>query len=107
MDSDKAFVLISVIFNGMLVGMIAFFLKQLIGRFDRVETSLNTLSKELAVMAANHAHHESRFVNLERAEERMDKETKSVRERLHHFGNDLHKLSIQTEVCREFKESHE
>ncbi len=101
---EISLVTISVLFNGMLVGTIAFFLKQLIGRFDRVEKSLNDVSKELAILATHHTHHESRFTNLERAEERMDKETKSVRDRLHGFGNELHRLTIQTEVCRDHKE---
>jgi len=34
----------------------------------------------------------------------MDRETKSVRERIHAFGNDLHGLTLQTELCKDHRE---
>lgn len=87
--------------NGILVGIVAFFLRQLLDKFDKMETSLNSLSKEIAVIVTRQDHHIDRFSQIDHFEERIDKEVKSVRERLHVLSNDINGLISKCEITHE------
>ena len=90
-------------FLGLLVGVISFFLKQLLIKFDRVETSLTKLSEKIAVIMAHQDHYQADMESRVLFESRIDKEIKDIRLSHHNIMDLLHstrgKLDIFQEIC--------
>jgi len=99
MEGPIAYILM--LCNAALVAMVAFFLKQLLNRFDRVEKSLNKLNVELATIVANLDHHKDKFNRIDNGIDRLDVENKGVRERLHSLGNDVNGMHLKCELAHE------
>jgi len=97
--------------NGILMAIVGFFIKQVLqqvlNKITLVETALNKLNISFATIVTKQDNHKDKFKDIDKSIERLDVETKSVRERLHDFGNKLNRLTIQTEVCRDQKEANQ
>jgi len=92
--------------NIFSVAIAVFFLKQFMNKFDKLETALNNLNVSFATIVTKQDNHKDKFKDIDKSIERLDNESKSVRERLHTFGNDLHGLTLQSEICKDQRGSN-
>jgi len=76
-------------FNGILIGAIAFFIKQLVNKITETGQQLISIDKSMAVIASEIKHFESKFTALDKYQEKTEREIFKIRERLHALGNDL------------------
>lgn len=90
-----------IVLNGVLVGIVAFLLQRLVVKFDHMEKSINELNINLARVIERQDFHHDRLHGQDIFQERIDKELKDVRTRLHDLGNILNGVSGKLELHRE------
>ena len=96
---SPAYFLIAI--NATLVGAVAFFMRQLVGRFERMEASISELNKNLAVVVTKQDHYSDKLHSIDETGKRFDGEIKSIRERLHVYGNELNGVVMRHELLEE------
>jgi len=105
MENSTWPIVILLTLNGILMAIVGFFIKhvlqQVLNKITLVETALTKLNISFATIVTKQDNHKDKFKDIDKSIERLDIESKSVRERLHSFGNDLHGLTLQTELCKE------
>ena len=87
--------------NMILVGLVAFFMRQLVVRFERMEVAINALNKQLAIVVTKQENHQDRFHRQDAFETRIDTEIKDIRNRLHSLSNDINKAYLRLEMVNE------
>lgn len=101
MDVGNPVIYLIVIINGLLVGMVAFFLKQLLTKFGNLEMALNDLKIELARIITKQDHHKDKFQSMETNIARLDVESKDVRTTVHKIGNQVNGVVLRHELLEE------
>lgn len=86
----------------LLLTIVSFLMRKsfndLLYKFDKLDNSINKLDKTIAVVTTKQEHHNDRFKQIEHFEERIDKELKDVRTRLHELGNTLNQIVSRFEL---------
>lgn len=100
MDRANSYIQIILTVNGGLLLMVGYFINRLVAKVDDTAKAISNIDKSVAVMAEKTKQHEARFEYFENFEVRVDKEMKSVRERLHEYGNDLNSVRLHMEGCK-------
>jgi archaellum component FlaC len=95
-----------VIINGILLGLVVFFLKQILGKFASMESTMRDLAISIATLGTTQQHHDKQLEDIDRTDERFEKEIKSLRERMHDFGNSLNQVVGKHELLEERCKSH-
>lgn len=86
---------------GLLVSVTAFFLRQLVFKFERIEVSINMLNEKIAVIMAHQEHHQADMEQRVLFEKRVDKEIKDMRNRIHEVINNQSGLSLRIDMIKE------
>lgn len=91
-------------FLGLLISVVAFFLRQLVGKFDKIEEAVNRLNEKIAVMMAHQDHYKKDMEQRILFESRIDKEIKDLRSANHDTRNIMNgivgKLELMQETCK-------
>ena len=87
--------------NTGLVGVVAILLKQLVVRFERMELAINKLNERLAVVVNEQSHHNEKLHSQSVFEERIDREVKDIRNRIHDIGNNINGLQLRHDLREE------
>jgi len=92
-------IIASILFlNGIMLAIIGFFAKSLITKLDSAVKSLNGLDKNIAVIIEKIHSQNNNIEILFKQDEVSEKEIKSIRERLHKYGNELNKVMLEKEL---------
>lgn len=87
----------------LLLGIISFFLKQLLNKFDRVENSINSLNEKVAIIMTHQDHYQQGMEQRIIFEGRIDKEIKGLRDGGHEIRNIMNGLVGQIEILKDMK----
>jgi len=95
-----------VVINGILLGLVVFFLKQILGKFVSMELTMKDLAISIATIGTTQGHHGKKLEDIDRTDERFEKEIKGLRERMHEFGNNLNQVQGRHELLEERCKAH-